>query len=68
MWREHGGIALKAKRPRIALRSLERATDLDPRDAGAWGLRADALEALGRTEEAARCRERVPPRDPVHPG
>ena len=31
----------------------------DPNDAAAWGLRAEALAALGRTEEAERCRQRA---------
>jgi Flp pilus assembly protein TadD len=50
-WLNQGRMQIRHGQHEAALKSLEQTLGLNPRDAPAWRLRADALEALGRLPE-----------------
>ncbi len=53
VWKQLGVALVRQERPAEAIAALERALEINPRDAQAWTVYADALKALQRYEEAS---------------
>jgi len=65
-WANKGGSLDSLGRYEEAIRCLDKALELDPRDVDAWNNRGSSLGRLGRYEEAIRCLDKALALDPCH--